>query len=167
MSRMQLLQTPVALPGKCICCGAVDRPVVDLALNIKGIGRVYFCVTCITEAGSVVGLVPSSVYEDSKLVQQQFDAFLEEVVDINGAFRIALESATTHYSSRLDDLVSKSISEKPETIPLVSADLPGDNSAGSGERSSAAGKSSKSASVKGRSSVPTSNSDGFDFSLSK
>lgn len=60
-SRVNLLERPFISPGKCIMCGAVDRPVVDFGANIRNYGAVMFCTTCITELGSAVGLVPESL----------------------------------------------------------------------------------------------------------
>jgi hypothetical protein len=55
-SRFTVYERPVANPGKCIVCGAVDRPVVDFGVDIEwadmGFGRAFFCVTCIKQAAS-------------------------------------------------------------------------------------------------------------------
>lgn len=56
-SRFQLLELPIASPGKCVACGAVDRPVVDLGLDLEFFGTIYFCERCITEMGGVFGMV--------------------------------------------------------------------------------------------------------------
>lgn len=48
-SRFKLLDKPFAHPGKCAVCGAVNRSVVDFDLDLDEYGRVYFCVTCLTQ----------------------------------------------------------------------------------------------------------------------
>lgn len=53
--RFKLLERPVALPGKCACCGAVDRPVVDFGFDLDFYGVVYLCTTCLGEASEVAG----------------------------------------------------------------------------------------------------------------
>lgn len=60
ISRFKLLSRPLAAPGKCACCGAVDRPVVDFGLDVRWFGVVYFCELCLTEIGQIIGLVPES-----------------------------------------------------------------------------------------------------------
>lgn len=57
-SRMQYYHLPVVNPGKCACCGSVERPVVDFGMTIEFYGAVLLCVTCLAEAGQIVGLVP-------------------------------------------------------------------------------------------------------------
>lgn len=57
-SRMQYLHLPVVHPGKCACCGSIERPVVDFGMTIEFYGAVLLCVTCLAEAGQIVGLVP-------------------------------------------------------------------------------------------------------------
>ena len=58
-SRFQLLPLPVVSPGKCACCGAPDRPVVDFGMTIQFYGAVLLCVTCMTEAAAVIDMVPA------------------------------------------------------------------------------------------------------------
>lgn len=49
-SRFQFLPRPAAAPGKCSCCGSVERPVVDFGLDIEIYGAVVLCVLCVGEA---------------------------------------------------------------------------------------------------------------------
>ena len=57
-SRFTLTPFPVATPGKCAVCGAVDRHVVDFGMTIQFYGAVVFCVTCLTEAAAIIQMVP-------------------------------------------------------------------------------------------------------------
>lgn len=52
-SRVRLLDRPLAVPGKCAICGAVDRKVIDIGFNLDYYGAVYFCVICIKEITAV------------------------------------------------------------------------------------------------------------------
>lgn len=67
-SRVKVLERPFISPGKCIMCGAVDRPVVDFGANIRNYGAVMFCTLCIAEIGAAVGLVPESQLIDNERV---------------------------------------------------------------------------------------------------
>lgn len=78
-SRFQVYPSPVASPGKCGVCGAVDRPVVDFNMTIQFYGAVYICITCMTEAAQVINLVPKSdLIEAQDSLTQSFDKTLLE-----------------------------------------------------------------------------------------
>lgn len=66
-SRFQLLSAPVASPGKCTVCGSSeigDREYIDFGFQLDWYGAIYLCTICLTEAGSVIGLVdPKSLNE--------------------------------------------------------------------------------------------------------
>lgn len=55
-SRFTVYARPDAPPGRCIVCGATQRPVIDFGVDVEwadnGYGRAYFCEDCITEAAS-------------------------------------------------------------------------------------------------------------------
>lgn len=78
-SRFKLLPRPVAIPGKCVVCGAVDRPVVDTGWSIDYYGVVYFCVFCLTEVAGVIGMVDSKLLEAAEMDSaRQFDAYIQD-----------------------------------------------------------------------------------------
>ena len=52
--RFRYLERPAALPGKCACCGSVDKPVIDFGFDLDFYGVVYLCVSCLGEATSIV-----------------------------------------------------------------------------------------------------------------
>lgn len=56
-SRFQIVDRPVAAPGKCAVCGATDRECVDFGMDIDDYGAVYFCTHCIREGALATGLV--------------------------------------------------------------------------------------------------------------
>lgn len=62
-SRFKLLDRPVVIPGKCVVCGAVDRPVVDFQFSMEYYGVVYFCVFCLAEVATVIGMVDGKLLE--------------------------------------------------------------------------------------------------------
>lgn len=67
LSRFQIVERPLALPGKCASCGSTDRPCVDFGCDIEDYGVVYFCLTCLTEIAQVIGLVPEQRVRDAEL----------------------------------------------------------------------------------------------------
>lgn len=52
--RFKFLERPAALPGKCACCGAVDKPVLDFGMDLDFYGAVYLCVECLGEAFTIM-----------------------------------------------------------------------------------------------------------------
>lgn len=54
--RFRFLERPAALPGKCACCGAVDKPVVDFGFDVDWYGVVYLCLDCLGEAVQIAGV---------------------------------------------------------------------------------------------------------------
>lgn len=46
----------VKLPGSCLVCGygADARPFIDLGVQVKRYGRLYFCVVCFRECEKIV-----------------------------------------------------------------------------------------------------------------
>lgn len=55
--RFKFLDRPAALPGKCACCGSVERPVVDFNFDLDFYGAVYLCTDCLGEAASIAGIL--------------------------------------------------------------------------------------------------------------
>lgn len=58
--RFKFLERPAVAPGKCAVCGSVERPVIDFGFDVDYYGTVYICVTCLTEAAGIAGIVSSS-----------------------------------------------------------------------------------------------------------
>lgn len=66
-SRFQVVERPLAHPGKCAVCGSTDRPCVDFGFDVEDYGTVYFCLDCLTEVADVIGLVPEQRVRDAEL----------------------------------------------------------------------------------------------------
>lgn len=83
-SRMQFVPKPVRSPGKCIVCGAVDKRVVDLGIEIQWYGRVYFCEDCGAQIGTTCGMISKVKYSSLSLEHEaltsNIDGAAEEVV---------------------------------------------------------------------------------------
>lgn len=60
MSKFMVLDRPFMFPGKSICCGTINGPVIDFGgmADFEGRdGAIYFCVNCLVEAALKTGLV--------------------------------------------------------------------------------------------------------------
>jgi len=78
-SRFKLVEKPVAHPGKCVVCGAVDRPCIDFGMDIDDYGAVYFCTDCMREGGLAAGLIHPRMYEQAQLgAEQSLYKYLQE-----------------------------------------------------------------------------------------
>jgi hypothetical protein len=140
-SRFKLLDRPMAIPGKCVICGAVDRPVVDINWSIDYYGVVYFCISCLTEVATVIGMVDGKLLEDAELDSTrqfykylakhelrvisngQYDSWVNAVsnlhVDIlNGEHSQygVLDESSTQTESATDEIVSGTVEQESKPI---------------------------------------------------
>lgn len=70
-ARIKLLDKPLVPPGKCAVCGAVDRQVIDIGLDVEWYGVIYFCIECVTDMGSTIGMVPAAMLADNERLTKQ------------------------------------------------------------------------------------------------
>lgn len=75
LERFQLLDKPIAAPGKCAVCGSVSKPVIDFNFNLDWYGAVYFCVECMQSAARTLNLVPAAEY--ASLAQENADVIIK------------------------------------------------------------------------------------------
>lgn len=55
---MQVVPVPGALPGSCFKCGSASRAeYIDLDFSMEFHGAVYLCNLCVTEMGTLIGLL--------------------------------------------------------------------------------------------------------------
>ena len=66
LSRFQLLQRPMVIPGHCAVCGTPNRPVVDFGMTLEFYGAVYLCEVCLTEAARTIGMVTAEEFAKVK-----------------------------------------------------------------------------------------------------
>lgn len=92
---MKILENPVALPGKCACCGASDnddgRKYVDIGFELDFYGVVYFCTHCLSEIAAAVGYVAPSLF---KVVEEENFELANKVSGLsaeNVKLRVALD----------------------------------------------------------------------------
>lgn len=88
LGRVQLVKgTPPAPPGKCVICGGVgdkDSEFIDFGFEIDFYGVIYFCMPCIFEATSVLGLVSQQKYEDLQKQLELQEAAIKSLQLENG-----------------------------------------------------------------------------------
>jgi len=101
-ARMQIVPRPFAWPGKCMVCGAVDRPCLDFGMELEEHGAVYFCVECMAEGARAIGYVSQSKVDELNLkldfATHNTTAALERVK----AFRNELNTSVDSLCSAID-----------------------------------------------------------------
>lgn len=151
-SRFHMVEKPVAHPGKCIVCGAVDRACIDFGMDIDDYGAVYFCFDCMREGGLAAGLIHPSMYEQAQLgAEQSLHDYLKTrdlrivtsgFVECFNRLLDSLPNAFPDTHVHLGNVDSKSIDDayqrsRQELLPLFESDNSGsgqDDSTPSDER---------------------------------
>lgn len=104
--RFKLTNLPLVAPGKCACCGAVDRPVVDFDFTIQFYGAVLLCETCLAEAARVIDMVPGSELDTvERGATQSFNIQLSEK-KMKAVSHEQFDSIVMAFSSLSDVLLS-------------------------------------------------------------
>lgn len=115
-SRFTLLPTPVVAPGKCVVCGAVDRPVVDFNATVEFYGAILLCNICLCEAASGVGMVAESLLiEAQEELAQSFESELEKrnMVAVSHDFVHVLSGVLTSISDSILPANDRSVDVAP------------------------------------------------------
>lgn len=76
-SRFQVLERPTVYPGICICCGSVNRPVVNFGVQIdyerEGYGALLLCEFCCKQAASKFPSEPVAEADTSDEVRKALE----------------------------------------------------------------------------------------------
>lgn len=148
-SRFKLLPVPINSPGKCACCGAVDRPVVDFGFALLGYGVVMLCTLCVSEAARKVGMVSENLLTDNQraadLIVSEYLKDHELKVITNGQFELLLSAVAgfSEFASSSGDLVPKentddgvaelaTVDAKPRKRPAKAERTDSDSAGGKG-----------------------------------
>lgn len=115
--RFKLLDRPMALPGKCAVCGAVNRPVVDFDMDLDVYGAVYFCVECLTCAAALLGMVDGALLTRAELVQRNHEDQLTAAKDITDEYVSRFAALSRDFGNRLRGLSSDDVTSD-ESVPL-------------------------------------------------
>lgn len=120
-SRFKLLDRPVAIPGRCVVCGAVDRPVVDTGWSIDYYGVVYFCVLCLAEVSGVIGMVDGKLLQAAEMDSaRQFEVYIQKhelKVITNEQHLFWLTTVSRLYDDITNDSIISNVQDNIETTP--------------------------------------------------
>lgn len=113
-SRIQVLNLPVALPGHCVMCGAVDgeknRKYIDTGFSLDWFGAVYFCTFCIAEIVEAVGeFVPKQQHNEvilaHGLLEQMNTYLMAEVRRVKDVLRNLGIDPDRNYGDSVSELL--------------------------------------------------------------
>lgn len=83
---MQLMYTPVALPGCCfICRGAQRESYVDTGVQIDYEGAQYICNLCVGEAAKLMDFISHDEYKDLRKAKEDLEHLNYELIKRVGA----------------------------------------------------------------------------------
>lgn len=122
-SRIQVLNTPVAAPGKCVMCGSSDgedRTFLDFGFAIDWYGVVYFCSECIKEFAQAIDYIPVGAFQaqakELNTLQVSYDRLIKE----HSVVKNALSAVLSNDSS--GDFVSRSLDNVEDAVEIVESD---------------------------------------------
>lgn len=107
-SRFQVVDRPVAAPGKCAVCGATDRACVDFGMDIDDYGVFYLCTHCMREGALVTGLVVT--VEDYDFERMKAGQSISDYL-------------TAHHMKVVTDELAESIHHLVDRLPTAFPDL--------------------------------------------
>ena len=109
MTRVQILESPVAAPGVCCLCGCShneDRKYVDFGKQLDWFGAVYFCTICFAEIAMSIGYVPHgktiAVQEELALLMKKYLALEKKYLTVEQALHAISGSNCSEYSDSVD-----------------------------------------------------------------
>jgi hypothetical protein len=123
-ARFQVLDQPVALPGKCAVCGYTggsskdDRKFIDFGFDLDFYGVVYFCSKCLTSSINSVGWISPEQAEELSKAVTELETKIQLLMSENANLRAGLNSL-----SFLAPSVSNS-SDEPKLSEAVDAKGP-------------------------------------------
>lgn len=95
-SLVQIVNTPVAEPGKCVVCGSTGdafRKFIDFGFTIDYYGVVYFCTFCFVEIANACDFIEHSKYLELLKENEGLKLALRNAEKIMGSFRNALRDS--------------------------------------------------------------------------
>lgn len=132
-SKFQVLDKPTIHPGFCICCGSVERPVVDFGIEVDyealGFGALLLCISCVTQAALRFPENKPQVVTLPVMSEEEYDriekALLDGITVGLGVFRTAVCTPVPVYGS------SDSVPEQTEPKDSASTERDASESGGS------------------------------------
>lgn len=103
--KFQITDKPMALPAKCVVCGAVDRPVLDFGMSLDWYGAILFCIECMASAARAINYAPvAEIEERERSAQAVYDRQDEVVTMLNNA-AVQINDLTAGLSRAIDDIL--------------------------------------------------------------
>jgi hypothetical protein len=94
--RVQIIQVPIALPGKCVICGSVGgdgRKFIDFSWQMDWYGAIIFCENCMTEVMDVIGYVHEDTHNELKTRYENLIQEAGALAKINEELKNVLRNA--------------------------------------------------------------------------
>lgn len=136
---MQLVTTPVALPGCCfICRGAQRESYVDTGVSLDHEGAFYICNLCINEVAHIYSYISHDEYKDMRASKEDLEHINYELIKRVGALEESLRAlADAGYKYNSDYGVVAVGGYNSKTLDEAARELPGrKTSLENGERES-------------------------------
>ena len=133
---MQLVLTPVALPGCCfICRGAQRDSYVDTGISMDFEGAFYICNLCVNEMAHYMDYISHQEYKDLRVAKEEADRLNYELIKRVGGLEESLRAlANAGYRLDADYGVVVDGGYLPETVESESEEpLGGTEVVGAGE----------------------------------
>jgi hypothetical protein len=115
---VKILPLPLALPGKCLVCGASDnndgREYIDIGFELDFYGVIYFCTHCFGEVALGVGFTKIKNVEDLNNEYHKLMLELAGVSAENVKLRVALNSLDFLGATELYDDVGSGVESTTE-----------------------------------------------------
>ena len=147
LTTFRVVDSYLALPGKCIACGSARTPLLDTGISIDFYGAVVFCIECAKEAARAIGYSEPPVAEEvteSPLTQEEINdhhvsisAAIDMLSDVRDRFYSlsnfvedpeseTSESATDNRTSKQDggQDADAIVSERSPSVPISTSDVP-------------------------------------------
>lgn len=126
-SRIQILDRPVAAPGKCIVCSAVDsdsgRKFVDFGEQIDWYGAVYFCTFCINELATVCSWASSVSLENALRRVEELKETLGAANKIIRSLKDALRASLADAGYSPPDDTLRDVPDTYEVPPAIQGSI--------------------------------------------
>lgn len=110
--RVQVIDVPIALPGKCVICGYVGgdgRKFVDFNWQMDWYGAIIFCENCMTEVMETINYVHEDKYNKLALEHKELTEKLLSLEKVNQELKNVLRDAFGIDSDKLDSYPSDSV----------------------------------------------------------
>lgn len=102
-------------PGCCMVCNSITGDFIDFLFDQDFYGAVYFCISCIKQAGLKIGLVPINILESMQkemnsliATLKQKDITIKEMKDANDSYKHVISDMSVSINTEpFDDTDNK------------------------------------------------------------